>query len=211
MSADRRRNRRSHLTRLLTATAAAAGLVSIAQPARAANVLWTGSLGDWTTGSNWDAGTPPSSATADIAFINNGGTAQIDSTMTVSTGSLTMGSNTGDVGNLTMSGGTLTTTNTDIRIGGNAAATGGTGTFTQTGGNVVMNAGNLNVGFGSAGTGAVGTYNIAGGSLTVVNANIIAVGNRGTGTVNQQGGTVHIRAGTNQATSLVNLGRNVAA
>jgi hypothetical protein len=68
----------------------------------------------------------------------------------------------------------------------------------------------LNVGFGSGG--AVGTYNLSGGSLTVASANIMAIGNRGTGTVNQTGGTLYIRGSTgNAAMTVIQLGRNVAA
>jgi autotransporter family porin len=202
-----RNNRRTRFARLFAA--AAAGFAAASHSADAANVLWTGTIGDWNVGSNWDAGIPPSSATADIAFINNGGTAQIDSTMAISTGSVTLGSNVGHIGNLTMSGGTLTTTNTDIRIGGHTSTGGGTGTFTQTGGQVIMNAGNLNLGFGS--NGASGTYNLSNGSLTIVSATIMAVGNRGVGLVNQTGGNVYIKGGATPTTTLLNLGRNAAS
>jgi fibronectin-binding autotransporter adhesin len=122
-----------------------------------------------------------------------------------------MGSSTAtNIGSLTMSGGSLTTTSSDIRIGGNSLTTGGTGTFTQSGGTVLMNAGNLNIGQGSAG--AVGTYNMSGGALVINSNNIMAVGNRGTGTVNQTGGSIYVRgAGAGTGTAVVQLGRNVAA
>jgi hypothetical protein len=180
--------------------------------ASAANITWINTgTGNWVDGVNWDTGNPPNSGgvTNDVGIINNGGTALIRLGDTVSTGSITLGvSLATDVGNLVMTGGSLTTTNTDIRIGGNAAATAGTGRFDQSGGTVTMNAGNLNVGFGSGG--AVGTYNLSGGSLTVASANIMAIGNRGMGTVNQTGGTLYVRgSAANAATTVIQLGRNV--
>ena len=176
-----------------------------------ANVTWTNAgTGNWFDGANWSTGTPPSSVTADVGIINNGGTAVINPADNVTTGSITLGfSLATDIGNLMMTGGSLTTTNTDIRIGGNALTTAGNGRFDQSGGTVTMNAGNLNIGIGSAG--AVGTYNLSGGSMMLASANIMAIGNRGTGTVNQTGGTLYVRGSpANAATSLIQLGRNAA-
>jgi hypothetical protein len=108
-------------------------------------VTWINAgTGNWVDGLNWDTGNPPNSfgVTNDVALINNGGTAMITANDTVSTGSITLGvSLATDIGRLVMTGGSLTTTNTDIRIGGNAATTAGTGRFDQSGGTVTMNAG----------------------------------------------------------------------
>jgi hypothetical protein len=197
----------------LRSAGAAATFAAYLLPSRtlAATVTWVNAgTGNWVNGSNWDLGVPPSSASADIALINNGGTALIAGADVVSAGSITLGSSlTTDSGNLTMTGGQLTITNTDVRIGGNAAATAGNGRFDQSGGTVTMNAGNLNIGFGSGG--AVGTYNLSGGSLTLASSNIIAIGNRGTGTVNQSGGILYARgSAANAANAVIQLGRNTA-
>ncbi|MHA3770630.1 hypothetical protein ACXR0O_03720 [Verrucomicrobiota bacterium sgz303538] len=172
-------------------------------------VNWSNTgIGNWVDGSNWATGSPPIGA--EVGLINNGGTALIDVTMNVFTGSVTLADTTGTTGNLRMTGGSLTTTNTDFRIGGNAASGGGTAVFDQSGGSVLLNAGNVNVGFGTT---AKGTYNLSGGSLQLNSANIIAIGNRGIGILNQTGGTIFVRGnGTNNTLAgVINLGRNVAA
>jgi hypothetical protein len=52
---------------------------------------------------------------------------------------------------------------------------------------------------------------MSGGSLQINSANIIAVGNRGNGALNMTGGSIYVRAGTNNAlTGLLNVGRNPA-
>jgi hypothetical protein len=120
--------------------------------------------GLWNDPANWNhptvPGSLPRSSPADEARISNGGTALIDSSQTVSVGSVTLGDTTNTSGTIRMTGGSLTTTNTDIKIGGNVTTTGGTGTINQSGGDIIMNAGNLNIGFGDI---AVGFYNISGG------------------------------------------------
>jgi PEP-CTERM motif len=198
----------SHSKKALAAVGTVA-LLGLAGEARAAVVLWTNAAaGNWNDPANWNNPTTPGALPAppDDARISNGGTATLDTNQTV--GSVTVADATGTSGNLIMTGGALTTTNTDIRIGGNGNATGGTGTFTQSGGAVNMNAGNLNLGLGTL---ANGTYNMSGGSLQINSANIIAVANRGNGTLNMSGGTIFIRgsAGT-VASAVLNVGRNVA-
>jgi hypothetical protein len=190
-----------------TAFAIAGAILILAAPGFAANVTWINpGTGNWVDGPNWNTGAPPNSATADAALIENGGTAVIDATQNVSTGNLTLAGPAGTAGNLQMTGGSLTTTNTDIRVSGNGAATGGIATFTQSDGSVLMNAGNLNVGFG---TGGNGTYNLSGNGSMLVNAGfIMAVGNVGTGTVTQSGGTLYIRSATIPANSVIQIGRN---
>ena len=194
-------------TKAALGAAGTVALLGLAGPATAATVPWIGTAGNWNDPANWNHPTPGSiPTTADDGRISNGGTATISGDHSV--GSVTVADTTGTTGNLVMTGGSLTTTNTDIRIGGNGNTTGGTGTFTQSGGVVNMNAGNLNLGLGTL---AAGTYNMSGGSLQINSANIIAVGNRGNGNLNMTGGTVYVRsAGTNSLTGLLNVGRNPA-
>jgi hypothetical protein len=176
----------------------------------AATVTWINpATGNWIDGPNWDAGSPPNSATGDVALINNGGTATINPADFISTGSLTLGSVAATSGTVVMNGGSLTTTTTDIRIGGNSlTVAGGTGRLDQFGGDIILNAGNVNVGIGPS---SVGTYNLNGGSLTVNSAAIMAIGNRGTGTVNQSGGILFVRSQANPLNGLLELGRNTAS
>ncbi|MDQ6632682.1 MAG: PEP-CTERM sorting domain-containing protein [Verrucomicrobiota bacterium] len=173
----------------------------------AANVFWTNGIGNWDNPANWNTGTNP--APVDAAFINNGGTAVIDSLQAITTQFVILGATNGDTGNLSMTGGSLTTSS-DIRIGNNVTVTGvgtvgGTGLIDQSGGAITLTGGNVNIGFGDT---AVGTYNISGGSLLVNVGGILAVGNRGSGIVNQTGGSIYVRNTAGNAQ--VNLGRNGA-
>jgi hypothetical protein len=194
---------------LLPGALAAAVTVGITRGA-SAQVLWDNpGEGLWSDATNWNNDVIPGAS--ETARIANGGTAIIDSTQNVSTGFAEMGPTAGTTGTLRMTGGMLTT-NFDIRVGGNVAAAGGTGTMEQSGGDILMNGGNFVIGFGSGG--AVGTYNLSGGTVKVNSANIYAIGNRGTGTVNQTGGSFYVRGasfGPATGVSLIQLGRNVAA
>ncbi|MDB6057148.1 MAG: outer rane autotransporter barrel protein, partial [Verrucomicrobiales bacterium] len=165
---------------------------------------WTNSgEGQFTTPSNWNSNSVPTSA--DDARVNNGGTAVIDSTMTQALSLLQIGDTNTTTGTVRMTGGSLTLAS-DLRAGGNSATAGGVGVFELQGGTVVVTGGNLNLGFGT--NNANGTYNISGGSIQCNAANpIFAIGNRGTGTVNQSGGSIYLR----NATGVTQLGRNIAA
>jgi fibronectin-binding autotransporter adhesin len=176
-----------------------------APTAFAAVVRWDNpSTGFWNDPINWENDILPGN---DEAQINNGGTAVIDATQNVSTGFAVMGATAGTTGTLSMTGGTLTT-NFDIRVGGTSLTiAGGTGTFNQSGGFVFMNGGNVNVGIGPS---AVGIFNMSGGAFVENSAAIFAVGNRGTGTVIQTGGTIYVRGASNPATAVIQLGRNTA-
>src|SRR4051812_21473249 len=97
-----------------TSVVAALGLAS---SANAANVTWTNlGVGNYNDFANWDTGTVPSSAGNDRAIINNGGTATINGDQTV--GSIILGVTGTQSGNIQMTGGSLTNSNTDLRIGG---------------------------------------------------------------------------------------------
>lgn len=54
--------------------------------APAAFVTWTGATGDWFVGTNWDTGNPA----GDTATVSNGGTAQADAAVSIT--SLVLGS-----------------------------------------------------------------------------------------------------------------------
>lgn len=158
--------------------------------------------GQFNDPANWSSNSVP--AGSDDARVNNGGTAIIDSSMTLSMSLLQIADTNTTTGTVRMTGGSLTLSS-DLRAGGNSATAGGTGVFQLEDGAVLVTGGNLNVGFGT--NNANGTYNIYGGSIQCNAANpIFAVGNRGTGTVNQTNGTVYLR-GLN---GLTQLGRNVA-
>jgi hypothetical protein len=157
--------------------------------------------GQFNDPANWSSNSVP--AGSDDARVNNGGTAIIDSSMTLSMSLLQIADTNTTTGTVRMTGGSLTLSS-DLRSGGNAASGGGTGVFQLEGGSVLLT-GNLNVGFGT--NNANGTYNIFGGSLQCNAANpIFAVGNRGTGTINHTNGTVYLRNNT----GFTQLGRNVA-
>ena len=196
---------------------AVAALAGVTGSASGATIVWDGEPlvpGNWTEPTNWAGDVLP--VAGDSAQVNNGGIAVIDAAQgPVTTGSVVLGNQLNETGTLRVTGGSLTTTTTDIRIGGNGNATvgNGVGTLEQTGGDIVMNAGNLNVAIGAAAEFADGTYIMSGGSLLINSGTIYAVGNRGNGTVNQSGGSAYVRgAAFNGAIpqSQLNLGRNAA-
>jgi hypothetical protein len=203
----------SRRTKSRIAAAGTLAFLGIAPSARAVDYFWNNAgVGNWNDPANWTNNTTPNTipGAGDPGFINNGGTAVIDSSMNLTAGFAIMGRTTGESGTLQMTGGSLAT-GSDVRVGGNSGTGGGTGRLDQSGGAITLNGGNLNVGFGSAGGGAVGVYDLSGGSLQVSSGFIAAVGNRGNGTINQTGGTLYVRGGTSAATAEIQLGRNIAA
>lgn len=175
-------------------------LLSFSSNTQSADRYWTNiGTGSWTNVLNWDV----FPTAADAGRITNGGTALIGPSEAVTAQFAILGDLTGTSGNLNMSGGTLTTSS-DIRIG-NGGTSGGTGLITQSAGDILLTGGNLNIGFGDT---AVGTYNISGGSTLINVGGIFAVGNRGVGIVNQNGGSIYARTPAGAAISQINLGRN---
>src|SRR4030095_4874210 len=84
---------RINLTLRTVATLILASLAPGAFDASGANVTWINAgTGNWVDGLNWDTGNPPNSfgVTNDVALINNGGTAMITASDTVSTGAITL-------------------------------------------------------------------------------------------------------------------------
>ncbi|MDB6152212.1 MAG: autotransporter-associated beta strand repeat protein [Chthoniobacteraceae bacterium] len=202
---------RSRTTPLITGLAA----ILFASSTHAVTVVWDNpGIGIWKDAVNWAGDVAP--VAGDDVRINNTGTAVIDSSHTITILDVILGPATGENGNLQMTGGSLTTTS-DIRIGAPLTGTGttsttggGTGLLEQSGGTIAMSGGNFNIGFGDT---SVGTYNLTGGSFELDFGTIIAVGNRGTGTINQSAGSIYVRGpltGTGTGTGQVNLGRNGA-
>jgi hypothetical protein len=137
-----------------------------------ADDLWTAGTGNWFTPGNWNSGVPNGLIDADI---NNGGTAQIASG-SASFGRLSLGASPGDIGSLSMTGGTLNFSNNSIRVGDS-----GTGTFSQSGG-IISNVGTLDVGNATSST---GTYLLSGTGTLSENE---FIGYSGTGSFFQSGG-----------------------
>jgi hypothetical protein len=135
--------------------------------------FWNSSSGNWSEASNWDPNGTPSSST-DV-YVENSGTANIDSSsdakiVTIGAGAININS-----------GGTL---NAESIVNGT-----GTGTINIDGGTLVLSNNdididNFNVGYAASTT---GTFTLASGkTLTTTSENI---GNSGTGTFTQTGGT----------------------
>jgi hypothetical protein len=152
------------------------------------NNMWQATTDDWSTSGSWTTGVPTSS---DAVSINNGGTVSI-TTAGAAAANLYLAQNSGDSGNINMTGGTLTTTSESI-------STSGAGTFTQSGDT------NIAATLGLAtGTGGNGTYTLSGGALSVTNAIAAPVG---TSTLNIDGGTFTLTANS-MAVSNLNIGNS---
>ena len=172
-------NRTSCLSRIALATLGVAAILLAGSPPAGAAALrtWAGGgdgTGDWSVASNWNASVP---ASADIVYINNGGTASVTTAGDVGT-TLYLGNVGAQSGSINQNGGTLAISST-LYLG---AVSNGTGTFTQSGGTDSWALAYI----GYAGTGS-GIYNQTGGSLTMTNA--LYIGSSGTGTFTQSGGT----------------------
>jgi fibronectin-binding autotransporter adhesin len=163
---------------------AVVALLLIAPPKARGDVSWSTASGDWFLGSNWLSGAVP--APTDNAFIINGGTATIAQPGAVCN-SLYLGDpNSTNSGEVQISGGNLTAT--DSEYVGNR----GMGTFTQTGGtNSVSNYLYLGSALGSS-----GVYTLSNSGVLAATSEVL--GNSGSATFTQSGGV-------NNASSL-NLG-----
>ena len=143
-----------------------------ATDAQAAVANWTGTAGDglWSTPENWSTGAVPTAG--DKARIQ-----AVPGAIIVSEGAVALDSwiGAGQSGDLTVAGGTLTTSSF-IVVGRN---TGGEGTLNMVSGTITVG-GNLYVGH----TG-VGTVNLTGGTITTPT---IVLPHNGTGHLNLHGG-----------------------
>jgi hypothetical protein len=96
-----------------TVTIALAMVLQVTHVAHAATYTWiNASSGSYTNPANWDLGAVPGSA--DTALMASGGTALIDSSMNNLLNSILLCGLDGSGGNVTMSGGTLSITNTGV-------------------------------------------------------------------------------------------------
>lgn len=124
-------------------------LTAASAPPVAAQTVWTGGTGDWTSAGNWSAGIPNPGTDAVIA---NGGTATVSANSAAQ--SLTVGSTA--AGNLSLTAGTLALSGAAY-IGSGS----GNGVVTLTGGTMTT-AGDFLLGYFRT-----GTLNASGGTLTV--------------------------------------------
>jgi len=159
-------------------------LLCAASTAMGQDHIWIGTTGNWGTGSNWSSGEPFEWRDA---FIDNGGTAQITSTGEKCY-NLYLGTASGESGYVSMSSGSLTSTES-ILVGnrGTAVFTQNNGTVTTGGFNYALSLGNFD--------GGNGTYNLNGGTLSTAGG-MLQVGRYGTG-------TFHHTAGNNYPNSMM--------
>ena len=112
-------------------------------------VTWDGTIGAYTTATNWNPDVVPSNAANQFLTINNGGTAQVVTGDAAEGAFLYLGLQPGNSGHLTINGGTMTLG--EMRVGGleqipdlvtpsNPATPNGGGT-----GSVVQNGGTVNL------------------------------------------------------------------
>ncbi|MDD5134304.1 MAG: hypothetical protein PHP01_02690, partial [Phycisphaerae bacterium] len=132
---------------------------------------WDGTVSSaWNLGGNWDTGTVPTSV--DTTYIYNSPGPLIDSSTSAVSTSIRLGGASG--GDLTMTGGTLTTTGSWIILGYDA---GSNGTFTMSGGTVTTG-GTMYVGFSGNGTMYMngGTINVNGSRFGIAYNSAASVG-----------------------------------
>ncbi|MDZ4781290.1 MAG: hypothetical protein SGJ19_13630 [Planctomycetia bacterium] len=206
-----------------SATVFLAGLLSAtaSSAVSAADITWNGGAGNWSTAGNWSGGVP---VAGDTAIISANGNPQITSNV----GELSMIQVGGAEGaaSVTMTGGNLISRGlggAGVPINGSmnlGPAAGGKGTFNMQGGTLQFgedNAPGTNDGgdhgwayiggsggniFGGGGTGT-GEFNLSGGEVTFVQR--IMLGYRGSGVLNQTGGTL-IAKGNNAYNDAIGLG-----
>ncbi|WP_296592964.1 autotransporter domain-containing protein [Methylophaga sp.] len=199
----------------ITLVATLVGTISVSGTAEAIDINWIAGTGDWENDSNWSNGFGSIVPDEDtFAFVDNGGTAQVQTTDSVAgyvyignvnSGSLdifgggqlesfynnVIGGNAGSSGAVTVDG-----IGSSWQLAGSSASldvgASGEGILTITNGGEVLNADSfLSTSIGdNAGSSGTVTVNDAGSKLTNINAGIF-VGNTGNGTLNiLNGGSV---------------------
>src|SRR5436190_9646347 len=200
-------HRRAWIVRATSVTA----LVTLFAPlARAATYTWTNPGSDFYTNSaNWDLAAVPGNA--DTAIMASGGTAIIDATMSNLLTSMWLGGLDGSAGNVTMTGGNLSMSNT----AGTTAFLPGYGQNSS--GTFTLNGGTLTVARPSTGNkffqdsfqpgqtiGATGTVTVNNGTVNILGG--LELGIDGAAIINVTGGTLMdngwftIGKGTSQGT-----------
>ena len=155
------------------------------------------SSGNWGAAATWSAGEPTGTT---FATINGGFTVTVDQSGEI-TNLLDVGTAAGETGNLTITGGDLTLTDTDtvtepnipsIRLG---QVPGSTGNLTMSGGFVFID-GAKGSGFAIGeiliGDNGTGTMTMTGGQLQAADEVFVALGPSSTGTLNVSGGTIDV-------------------
>src|SRR5437588_5215905 len=162
------------------------GLMASMSTARAADIHWTGTTGDYNTATNWEGGTVPGAA--DNAIVNNGGTVQ--STSDIAANDLRAGDASATAtGTYTQTGGAANIPSW-VRIGSQGGGTvAGSGVYNLSNG--ILNTGGPILLGELMGT---GTMNQSGGAVTVGGQNWFSIGQgmNGTGTYNLSGGTLTV-------------------
>ncbi|HTQ37836.1 MAG TPA: hypothetical protein VMJ32_02345 [Pirellulales bacterium] len=169
-------------------------------PNAGADTNWMGTTGSWYTDGNWDSGAPNSSVNANI---NNGGTAQIGSSSAF-VSFLNLGQSSSQSGLVSLTGGSLTADDEQIGVAGS-------GTFTHSAGaNNFTASGTLVLG---ANTNSTGIYYLSG--TGAINPNLSGaafeyIGEGGSGTMNQSGGsnsatTIYMASGSINTSGNYNL------
>jgi hypothetical protein len=160
-----------------------------------AATYWQTGTANWTDSGVWNNGQP---TLDDDAYINNGGTARITAGITGYANDLFLGRNSGQSGNVLITGGALYV-QYDQYIGYE-----GTGTFTQQGGENRCSYGktqyDLYLGYSAGGS---GTYTMSGGTLYTGDQYI---GRLGSGTFIQSGGVNHLSATATSAADHMYIG-----
>jgi fibronectin-binding autotransporter adhesin len=161
--------------------------MALAPPAMAMTVNWDGECGantDWSCANNWSPNYLPSVIGGDNAFIKNNATVTITQPG-AGAGVISLGGDTtGGRGTLNITGGSLTTLNTNsgsygyLYVGGYAPSQ--VGVVNQSGGTAII--GILHMGYES---GSSSTYNLTGGTLEIHNQ--MFKGMYGTAALNMSG------------------------
>ena len=168
-----------------------------------ADTIWNVTSGDWSTATNWSTGTVPTSSTnVDIGTTSTNRTATV-TTSGVAADLMYLGYNSGNVGTLNITGGSLTV----VKI---YAGDSGTGTMNITSGGVLFT-GSVNSAFQ---LGSTSTITVDGtGSKFTANSGLV-VGQEGNGTLTVQnkatlttgnGGMVYIASDAAAAVGVVTV------
>jgi len=148
----------------------------VALTSHAANDFWdVAGPAAWTDGANWSLGTAPTNA--DLAIIKNGGEATVGAGDTITISNLRFIN-----GTLTMTGGSIANSTSEMRIGDYAFdGTTGTANLTMSGSSTITASGRLYIADGNGQGSTVSTANVTlSGNATLTNNNdYIVIGRQG--------------------------------
>jgi T5SS/PEP-CTERM-associated repeat protein/autotransporter-associated beta strand protein len=179
------------MRRLFLASASVAALTTLSAGSATAQVAWTGTTStDWTIGTNWSGGAPPTNADA----VNISTTSPNPTVLGVggpavgTTGLMIVGDTIGSIGNLTIQNGSTLTSSSiaaaPFEIGSDPGSN-GTVTVTGAGSQWITSGAQISVGAGGS-----GTLNIQNGAVVVAQSGVtLGAFAGGTGTLNINGGS----------------------